>query len=255
MKWALITGASSGLGRDFALLLATRGYALVLTARREGHLLKVREECLQAGSSEVQIFPGDLGDEAFRQECIQKARELKLEILINNAGFGDFGFFHESEWSRQQEMIRLNIEALSHLCHALIPHLLNQPCSYLLNIASVAAFQPGPGMSVYFASKAFVLHFSEALAEELSKTSLRVCCLCPGTTRTEFFDVAGMGHVLRASPSMDSLSVAKAGLDAMFGGRRVYVPGILNWILSLASRFFPRRFTVWLSGKILFRRM
>ena len=223
---SLITGASAGLGADFARQLARRGERLVLVARRKDKL-----DALAAELGNARAVALDLGEPGAAAALMADlaAHGETVTTLINNAGFGLWGQFAKLDGNRQRAMIDLNCGTLVELCHAVLPAMIERRQGAVLNVASTAAFQPGPGMAVYFATKAFVLSFSEALHEEVRKKGVRVTALCPGPTRTEFGDVAGF----RGGGAFDKLrakseDVVAAGLRALDRNRAVAIPGLVN---------------------------
>ena len=234
---ALITGASAGLGVDFARQLSARGHRLVLVARRRDRL-----EALAAELGNARAVAMDLaapGAAARLLADVAKAGE-QVEMLVNNAGFGLRGLVAELDAARQREMIDLNIGALTDLCRAVAPQMVARRSGSILNVASTAAFQPGPGMAVYFATKAFVLSFTEALHEELKPHGVKVTALCPGPTRTEFGSVAGFTSDRFDRLSMDSGPVVEAGLKGLDHNRAIVITGTLNKIIAQSPRFAPR---------------
>jgi uncharacterized protein len=235
---ALVTGASAGLGEEFARQLSAQGKRLVLVARR-----KERLDALAAELGNARVVAADLsqpGAPAGLMADIANHDET-VELLVNNAGFGLAGRFAELDEARQREMIDLNCGALTELAHAVLPGMIDRNSGGILNVASTAAFQPGPGMTVYFASKAFVLSFSEALHDEVKRHGVRVSCLCPGPTRTEFRSVSGFDPKGRLGKiSADSQSVVRAGLRGLEHNRAVVVPGVANKIIAQVHRVFPR---------------
>lgn len=234
----LITGASAGLGVDFARQLATRGKRLVLAARRKDRL-----EVLASELGNARAVAIDLGEPraASRLMADVTANGEQVDCLINNAGFGLWGRFASLESERQRQMIDLNCGALVELCHAVVPAMIARGDGAILNVASTAAFQPGPGMATYFATKAFVLSFSEALHEEVRKSGVRVTALCPGPTATEFGDVAGFkGNGIFDKLSARSADVVEAGLKALDSNRAVAIPGLLNTFGAQGHRLLPR---------------
>ncbi|MDE3107434.1 MAG: SDR family oxidoreductase [Acidobacteriota bacterium] len=234
MTTALITGASSGIGREFARLLRADGHQVVLVARREAALLALAEEL---GGATVIALDLSQRDAVARL----KAQVPNVDVLINNAGFGDVGPFAEADADRQLEMIDLNVRCVSELTKAYLPGMVQRRFGRVLNVASTAAFQPGPFMATYFASKAFVLSFSEALAEELRGTGVTVTALCPGVTESEFHAVAGLGETKVAHVKMPSAaSVAAQGYEALLAGTTVVVTGTLNKLGTIGVRFLPR---------------
>lgn len=234
----LVTGASAGLGVDFARQLAARGERVVLAARRKDRL-----EALAAELGNARAVAIDLGEAgaAGRLMADLAAHGEQVACLINNAGFGLAGRFATLDGARQRAMIDLNIGALTELAHAVLPGMIAARAGAILNVASVAAFQPGPGMAVYFATKAYVLSFSEALSEEVGGYGIKVTALCPGPTATEFGTVAGWRHSrLVDRISATSAEVARAGIAAMDKGRAVAVPGLLNKAAAQGHRMLPR---------------
>ena len=235
---ALITGASAGLGVEFARQLSAKGLPLVLVARRKERLDALAAELGNARAVELDL--SQPGAAALMMADIRKHDET-VDLLVNNAGFGLAGRFAELEGLRQREMIDLNCGALEELAHAVLPGMIERKAGGILNVASTAAFQPGPGMAVYFATKAFVLSFSEALHDEVKRHGVKVSCLCPGPTRTEFRSVSGFDPKGPAGKiSADAASVVRAGLDGLEGNKAVVVPGLSNKIISQFHRFFPR---------------
>lgn len=243
MDVTLITGASSGLGEGFARALAGRGHNLLLVARRQERLAELAVELERGGEVSVKTIALDLAqpDAGARLMAEVAERGLFVETLINNAGFGARGPFAEIGLDEQKRMIALNCTALMELCHGVLPGMIERRRGGILNIASTAAFQPGPWMAVYYATKAFVLSFSEALHEEARGHGVRVAALCPGPTRTEFADVAGMNDSALfkrfASPSD---AVVRDGLAALEHNQAVKISGALNAIMAESIRFTPR---------------
>ena len=234
----LITGASAGLGADFARQLSRRGHRLVLVARRKDRLETLADELGNARAVAMDLGePGAAG----RLMADIAAHAEQVDCLINNAGFGLWGKFATLDGPRQRQMIDLNCGALVELCHAVLPAMLKRGEGAILNVASTAAFQAGPGMATYFATKAFVLSFSEALHEEVAKSGVRVTALCPGPTRTEFGAVAGFkGNGAFDRLSATSAEVVAVGLKALDSNRAVAIPGLVNKIGAQGQRFFPR---------------
>ena len=235
---ALITGASAGLGVDFARQLAAKGYRLVLVARR-----KYRLDALAAELGHARAVACDLGAPGAVAELMTDIRAAgeTVSVLVNNAGFGLGGKFAILNGARQRSMIDLNCGALTELAHAVLPDMLAKKKGAILNVASTAAFQPGPGMAVYFATKAFVLSFTEALHEELRDQGIRVTALCPGPTATEFGEVAGFGKISAFEKiAATSEVVVRAGLDGLEAGKAIVVPGLLNKVGVQGHRLLPR---------------
>jgi short-subunit dehydrogenase len=239
----LITGASGGLGEAFARIFAARGDALVLTARSADRLAKVAG-ALGAGVR-VETLPVDLSAPAGPRELLAalEARSIAVDVLVNNAGFGTFGPFAESDLDQELAQIQLNVAALTHLTQALLAGMLRRGRGRILNVASTAAFQPGPMMAVYYATKAYVLSFSEALSNELKGRGVTVTCLCPGPTRTGFMARAKMGDpevLARSRVMMDPEAVARKGVEGLMRGRRLVIPGFLNRMLAHSTRLGSR---------------
>ena len=243
-KYALITGASGGIGYDLAKMAGADGRNLILVARSAEKLNALAVELRKNKDTEVVTIAVDLSDEKGVIKLLDEiaSQNLKVEILVNNAGFGDFGDFSKADLSKNMEIIRLNIGALTHLTHAIMQQMLGSGKGRIMNVASTAAFLPGPGMAVYYASKAYVLSFSEALARELKGSGVTVTTLCPGPTDTSFATAAGLGKSLmhRMLPPATSAEVAKAGYIAMMKGKTIEIPGFMNKLTALTPRFTPR---------------
>ena len=234
----LITGASAGLGAEFARQCAARGERVVLVARRKDRLEQIAAEI---GGAEIIV--ADLSKAGAGTKVVgeTKSRGLWVRTLINNAGFGLIGQFEGLSLARQIEMIDLNIRTLTNLCHVVLTDMLLRGEGAILNVASTAAFQPGPKMAVYFATKAYVLSFTEALHEELKPHGVHVTALCPGPARTEFGDVAGFGGSRMFDRfAMDAPKVVELGLKGLDRNRAVVVPGLVNKIGTASTRFLPR---------------
>ena len=241
--WALVTGASSGLGAEFARQLASRGMHLVLTARRLDLMQNLAEELHTKHGTRCEIIVADLSDPAEPERILKEIaeRQITIELLINNAGFGVVGEVHQADLNRMLELIRLNISALTELTYRLLPGMLDRGHGAILNVSSLSAFQPVAYMGVYAASKAFVLHFSEALHCELRDRGITVTAVCPGVTRTSFFDVAGAPGWLQKHSSLTVETVVKAGLKALSRRRQCVIPGWRNFLLTLLVRIASRR--------------
>ncbi len=243
MKTALITGASSGIGLELARLIARDKINLVLVARRADKLMKLAEELAPTG---VQIYTlaKDLSKPEAAREVFAWCEDegIAIDYLVNNAGFGEFGKFAESDWERQRQMIDLNITSLAYFTRLFLPGMINRGEGRIMNVASTAAFQPGPTMSVYYASKAFVLHFSEAIANELEGTGVTVTALCPGATESEFQAVAGIenSRLVKGRKLPTSKEVAVYGWKATQKGKKVAIHGTFNFLLASSVRFAPR---------------
>ncbi|MCJ8346897.1 SDR family oxidoreductase, partial [bacterium] len=240
---ALVTGASSGIGYHIAIELAKRSWDLVIVARRQDRLSHLKSEIEDKYQVKVIICALDITNDKSFDDLIKTLQEedLFVSLLVNNAGFGSSGYFHKLNLQRELNMIDLNIKALMKMCHHFSGKMVKQSRGRIINVASVAAFQPGPGMSTYFASKAFVLHFTEGLHEELSPFGVNCLALCPGTTKTEFFDIAeAMDLEASPLPSMTASSVAQAALRGMDQSRVIVVPGLFNQVMTASVRFAPR---------------
>jgi short-subunit dehydrogenase len=233
----LITGASAGLGAEFARQCAKRGEELVLVARRRDRL-----EAIAAEVGNAHVLPADLSEAGAPTRVIGEivTRELGVTKLINNAGFGLVGEFACLSLPRQREMIDLNVRALTDFTYLVLPEMLERGEGALLNVASTAAFQPGPYFAVYFATKAYVLSFTEALHQELKGSGVKVSALCPGPTATEFGGVAGFKSARFNRFTADAAGVVRAGLDGLDRNQAVVVPGLINKVSAQSARLIPR---------------
>jgi len=244
MTYTLITGASSGIGYELAKVFAEQGHHLILTARSESKLQELKASVESQYKVQAEVIPGDLSKPEGSQKLFQAIQNkgLSINILVNNAGFGDHGFFHESNLEKDKEMIQVNITSLIELTHLFLPSLLKARSGKIMNVASTAAFQPGPLMAVYYATKAFVLFFSEGLCEELKGTAVTVTALCPGPTQSGFQKVANLKDVslLDATPMATSHSVAVYGYKALMRNQVVAIPGVMNNVMATLIRFVPR---------------
>ena len=251
--YALVTGASGGIGLEIARLLALRGTRLIITARSADKLVALAGELQVAGAPEVVVLPGDLSDaggvRALQDEI--ERRQLAVDILVNNAGFGGMGDFASQDPREQVEMIHLNITALTALTRALLPGMLARRRGAILNVASTAGFQPGPWLAVYYATKAYVVSLSEALRAELRGTGIQVVTLCPGPTATGFAARARMKGTLlfRAGTVMDARSVALAAVNRLDRGGLV-IPGFVNRVLLQSQRIAPRRLVTAITSRL-----
>lgn len=241
---ALVTGASMGIGRELARVFATNGHCLVLVARSEDKLKMLAAELESRHGVAVRVVPADLGSAGAAErvfEAVQSAG-IAVDFLVNNAGFGTTGPFLDTEAARELEMVQVNVVALTHLTHLFARGMVERRRGGVLNIASTAGFQPGPNMAVYYATKAYVVSFSEALAEELRNTGVHVTAYCPGPVATEFARTAGNAESILfkrfavATPD----SVAEGAYRALVRGRAVAVHGLLNWLAVESLRFSPR---------------
>jgi short-subunit dehydrogenase len=252
--WAVVTGASSGLGALFAEKLAQRGLPLVLAGRDEARLTDVRERVQRlAPGIDVELVVGDLGSQAGVEALVAVLQERVIDVLVNNAGFGTYGRLAEVDADRDRDLIAVNVDALVRLTHAVLPGMLARGHGQILNVASTIAFQPAPYQATYGASKAFVLSFSQALWAETKGSGVSVTALCPGPTRTGFVDaldadVSGTAIYRKlASPE----PVVAAGLRALDRGRPVVVPGMRNWVMANAARLSPGWVGALISGRML----
>ena len=248
--WALITGATGGLGLQFCELLAARGYRLVITARSTARLAEMRKQIPQAQLA----LAGDLTDPVCLKNLLNhlKRENIEPEVLINNAGFGLYGQTLNQDSSENLNLLDLNIRALTSLTLALAPNMRAKRKGYILNVASIAAFMPCPYLSVYGASKAYVLSFSEALHEELKTEGVHVTALCPGPIKTNFWNRAGVNECDRFEFAItDALSVAERGLNALFKNKAIATYGIFNTLLTVSAQLAPRSLTRVLAKQVL----
>lgn len=240
----IITGASSGIGMELAKIFAKNNHHLLLVARSEDKLKSLAEELRSKHRVEVNLLALDLSNYSAAKEIFYYCEKENLNVthLVNNAGFGDFGFFVNSSWPKQEQMINLNITTLTYLTHLFLPAMVKNKSGKILNVASTAAFQPGPTMSVYYATKAYVLHFSEAIANELEGTGVSVTALCPGATESGFQTLAAMeqSKLVKNKKLPSSEEVAYYGYQAMLKGKKVAIHGAMNYIMANSIRFTPR---------------
>jgi len=247
-KVALVTGASAGLGVDFARQLSKRGHRLALVARRKERLEELARELGNARAAAIDLSKKDA---AAKLLADLESNGETVDLLVNNAGFGLIGRFAELDAKRERQMIDLNVGALTELCRAVAPGMIARKSGGIINVASTAAFQAGPKMAVYFATKAFVLSLTEALHEELKPHGIKVSCLCPGPTRTEFGEVAGFGgNGMFDRVAMESPEVVTAGLEGLDSNKAVVIPGLVNKIGAAATRFAPRATVRKIAGAI-----
>ena len=245
-KTALITGASAGIGLELARLFARHRNDVVLVARRDERLRQIADRLQDEYGITAHVIAADLAAVDGARRLYEEVRErgIEVEYLVNNAGFGTFGPFVDTAVDETMDLVRLNIGALTELTALFLPAMVERNSGRVLNVASAAAFQPGPLMATYYASKAYVLHFSEALHEELEGKAVSVTALCPGPVRTEFQEVAGMetsGLVLNKR-LISVERVAEEGYDGMMRGKPIVVPGLATKLLAFGVRFAPRRF-------------
>lgn len=239
----LITGASGGIGYELAKLFARDRHNLLLVARSAEKLAQVAKE-LEAGGVQVKTVPLDLTDSPAPKFLFdQLQREgVTIDILINNAGFGAYGEFAQMPESEILGQIRLNITALTELTHLFLPGMIERRFGRIMNVASTAGFQPGPLMAVYYATKAYVISFSEAIANEVKSTGVTVTCFCPGATRTNFAKRAGNDktRIFKRAGVMPADKVALDGYRAVMEGRTLAISGMQNWLTAQSTRFAPR---------------
>jgi short-subunit dehydrogenase len=244
-KWALVTGASSGLGADFARILASLSCRLILTARRQERLETLKKEITADFGVPVKVIPMDLSlPEAPQQLYDQlKSDGVTVDVLINNAGFGIYGEFLDTDWERTQQMLQLNMLTVTHLTWLFARDMQSRNFGYILHVASNGAYQPSPLYTAYAASKSFVLSFSEALNYELRNTNVKCTALSPGITVTEFHQVAGQkeGSLYYRLTKMDSKTVTRMGIEALLKGRPSLVPGWMVSVMAWSSQRIPRR--------------
>jgi short-subunit dehydrogenase len=245
-KVALITGASSGIGLEFAHIFAREGYDLVLVARSEQRLNEIAADLKAKYGTNASVIPKDLNipsapDEIYAQ---LQQRGIAVEALVNSAGFATYGRFTEIDLAKELEMMQVNMVALTHLTKLFLRPMVERGSGKILNMASTAAFQPGPLMAVYYATKAYVLSFSEAIAQEVRGQGVSVTALCPGPTQSGFQKRADMEQSkLVQNGLMDARAVAEAGYQALVRGQTAIVPGLRNQVMAWMTRFFPRATT------------
>lgn len=239
--YTLITGASTGIGRELARVFAAHGHDLILVARDATKLERLAQEL----TTKATVIPLDLAPPQAACQLYAEVRRqgLDVEILVNNAGYGLFGKFQDLSMEDQTAMIQLNVVTLTHLTGLLLPEMRRRQSGRILNVASTAAFQPGPLMAVYYATKAYVLSFSEAIANELEGTGITVTALCPGPTESEFQERSGMkeSKLVKGKKIMSAAEVAQTGYKGLMAGKTVVIPGVQNWLLAQSVRLAPRK--------------
>jgi short-subunit dehydrogenase len=254
MATALITGASLGIGLEFAKTFAAAKNNLVLVARSEEKLKTLSTELEKIYGIKVKVIAADLSNMAEVQKVYDtcKAENIVINYLINNAGIGVFDFFTDSDWNKTEQMIDLNIKSLTKMCKLFIPDMVARKSGKILNVASTAAFQPGPTMAVYYASKSFVLSFSEAIYNELQGTGVSVTCLCPGATQSNFFEAASMheSNLVKGKKLPTSKEVAEFGYKAMMKNKLTVIYGWMNAVMATSIRFAPRKLVLKIVRKI-----
>ncbi len=254
MATALITGASNGIGLELAKIHASKGGNLVLVARNITKLNELKLELENKFKVNITIIDKDLSLPNSASEVYNETKKLNIEIdyLINNAGFGDFGFFEETNWDKELQMINLNITTLTQFTKLYLKDMLFRKSGKIMNVASTAAFQSGPTMAVYYATKAYVLSFSEALDNEVNSKGVSVTTLCPGATQSGFQVAAAMEEsaLVKNKKLPTSKEVAVYGYNAMIKGKTVAIHGMMNYLMANSVRFFPRAIVVKLTRKI-----
>ena len=255
-KTVLITGATTGIGYELAKLFAKDKYDLVIIARNGSKLKEVSDELVKDFRVNVKSISKDFSKTLSAEEIYQELNKenINIDVLINNAGFGNLGAFSESDLSNDLEMIQLNITSLVVLTKLFMIDMIRNNSGKIMNVASTAAFQPGPGMAIYYATKSFVLHFSEAIAEELTDTEITVTSLCPGPVITEFQNRAGIQNTKlvnrKISGLMSAEEVAEIGFKGLMKGKRIVIPGIINKVIPLLVRLSPRKFVAKVAGSL-----
>jgi uncharacterized protein len=252
-KWALVTGASAGIGTALAEELARGGTNLVLTARRRERLEELAQKLVAAHKIQTKIFVADLAEADAPEKIFQFTKEqgIEVELLINNAGFGAYGEFRTVEMRRLLEMVQVNCAAVVHLTRLYLPEMVARRHGDVLILASTASFQSVPYISTYAATKAFDLLFAEGLAEEMKPHGVRVCALCPGSTESEFADVAGQTHIAATRANRETAEkVARTGLRALAAGKSYVISGLGNYLGVLGQRLVSRRFVARIAARM-----
>lgn len=254
----LITGASSGIGLELSKLFASDKWNLVLVARNAAKLEQISGELQAQHGTSVRTYSLDLTESTAADRLFREVRKsgLQIDALVNNAGFGKFGKFQNVALEESLGQVQLNVTSLTHLTKLFLGPMLERGSGKIMNVASTAAFQPGPLMAVYYATKAYVLSFSEALANELRGTGVTVTCFCPGATDTNFQKRAGLedSRLFKQIGAMDVKTVARDGYRAFIEGKPLVISGLRNWILAESVRFSPRRLVTsvsrWVQEKV-----
>lgn len=254
METALITGASNGIGLELAIIHASKGGNLVLVARNKSKLDELKTTLESQYKISVYTIGKDLSAPNAAQEVYEETTKQKIQIdyLINNAGFGYFGMFAETDWNKELQMINLNITTLTQFTKLYLKDMMKRNSGKIMNVASTAAFQSGPTMAVYYATKAYVLSFSEAVDNEVSDKGVTITALCPGATESGFQAAAAMeeSNLVKGRKLPTSKEVAEYGYASMMKGKTVAIHGLLNWIMANSVRFTPRAIVVKLTRKI-----
>lgn len=253
-KTALITGAANGIGKELAIIMASKGIDMVLVSRNQGKLDTLSIDLIRDYNVRIETLSVDFGEENAPEEVYGFVNEKGMEIdyLVNNAGFGMFGEFTEISLETEKEMIQINVTALTALTKLFVKDMIKRGGGKVLNMASTASFQPGPLMSVYYATKHYVLAFSEAIAEELRGTNVTVTALCPGPTATGFQERANMGNskIVMGKKLPAAKDVAQFGFEKMMRGNRVAIHGLMNTIMATSVRILPRNLATFIVRKI-----
>ena len=254
MATALITGASNGIGLELAKVHASKGGDLVLVARNKAKLDEVKTELERQYKVKVYTIGKDLSAHNSAKEVYDETtkQNIQIDYLINNAGFGDFGMFVETDWNKELQMINLNITTLTQFTKLYLQDMVKRRSGKIMNVASTAAFQSGPTMAVYYATKAYVLSFSEAVDNEVSDKGVTITTLCPGATESGFQAAAAMeeSNLVKGRKLPTSKEVAEYGYASMMKGKTVAIHGLMNWIMANSVRFTPRAIVVKLTRKI-----
>lgn len=252
---ALITGASNGIGLELAKVHASKGGDLVLVARNKSKLDELKTDLEKQFKVSVYTIGKDLSATNAAQEIYDETNKQNIQVdyLINNAGFGDFGMFVETDWNKELQMINLNITTLTHFTKLYLQDMVKRRSGKIMNVASIAAFQSGPTMAVYCATKAYVLSFTEAVSNEVSDKGITITALCPGATETGFQAAGGMeeSELFKGKKLPTAKEVAEYGYTSMIKGKTVAIHGIMNYIMSNSIRFIPRAMVLKVSRKLL----
>jgi len=240
---ALVTGASEGIGYELTRLFAENGYDVVMVARSKGRMNEIADEVEKEFGISAQVIKKDLSVPGSSEEVYEESPEI--EVLVNNAGIGTCGFFHENDTAREVDTVRLNVETPTHLTRLFLEDMVERDEGRILNVSSMAAFQPGPTMAVYYATKAYLLSFSEALSNELKGTGVSVTALCPGPTETAFIRKAGEENSrINEGDKMSQRTVAEAGYNGLMKGKNVVVPGFKNRMLVRLTKIAPKSLVI-----------
>jgi short-subunit dehydrogenase len=250
-KWALVTGASAGIGVALARELASGGANLVLTARRQDRLAALAAELIAAHNIQVEVCAADLAQPGGPREvfAFTEGMHISVDLLVNNAGFGKYGEFRRVPVEQMLDMVQVNVAAVVQLTHLYLPGMVARRGGDILILASTAAFQAVPYITTYAATKAFDLLFAEGLAEEMRRYGIHVCALCPGSTESEFHQVAGQPHHTRRAKETAE-KVARVGLAALAAGKSSVISGFANWLGAETERLVPRRVVTRLAGSL-----